>query len=48
MMLQERGLAGSCLVLDETVEMLSFPPSIFVSRILALFAATFVVHLLAS
>ena len=34
--------------LDEPVEMLSFPPSIFGSRILALFAATFVIHLLAS
>ena len=29
--------------LDEPVEMLSFPPSIFGSRILALFAATFVI-----
>ena len=28
--------------------MLSFPPSIFGSRILALFAATFVIHMLAS
>ena len=36
--------------LDEPVEMLSFPPSImgFGSRILALFAATFVIHVLAS
>ena len=34
--------------LDEPVEMLSFPPSISGSRILALFAATFVIHLLAS
>ena len=34
--------------LDEPVEMLSFPPSIFGSRILALFAATFVIHALAS
>ena len=32
---------------DEPVEMLSFPPSIFGSRILALFAATFVIHVLA-
>ena len=34
--------------LDEVVVMLSFPPSIFGSRILALFAATFVIHVLAS
>ena len=34
--------------LDEAVVMLSFPPSIFGSRILALFAATFVIHVLAS
>ena len=34
--------------LDESVEMLSFPPSIFGSRILALFAATFLIHVLAS
>ena len=34
--------------LDEPVEMLSFPPSIFGSRILALFAVTFVIHVLAS
>ena len=34
--------------LDEPVEMLSFPPSIFGSRTLALFAATFVIHVLAS
>ena len=47
-------LLGSCLVsliiilIHETVVMLSFPPSIFGSRILALFAATFVIHMLAS
>ena len=34
--------------LVEPVVMLSFPPSIFGSRILALFAATFVIHVLAS
>ena len=34
--------------LDEPVEVLSFPPTIFGSRILALFAATFVIHVLAS
>ena len=34
--------------LDEAVVMLSFPPSIFGSRILALFAAIFVIHVLAS
>ena len=34
--------------LDEPVEMLSFPPSIFSLRILALFAVTFVIHVLAS
>ena len=34
--------------LDEAVVMLSFPPSIFGSRSLALFAATFVIHVLAS
>ena len=34
--------------LDEPVETLSFPPSIFGSRILALFAATFVIHVLSS
>ena len=34
--------------LDEAVVMLSFPPSIFGSRILALFATTFVIHVLAS
>ena len=34
--------------LDEPVEMLSFPPSIFGSWILDLFAATFVIHVLAS
>ena len=33
--------------LDEAVAMFSFPPSIFGSRILALFAATFVIHVLA-
>ena len=33
---------------DEAVVMLSFPPRIFGSRILALFAATFVIHVLAS
>ena len=33
--------------LDEAVVVLSFPPSIFGSRILALFAATFVIHVLA-
>ena len=30
--------------LNEPVEMLTFPPSIFGSRIVALFAATFVIH----
>ena len=34
--------------LDEPVEMLTFPPRIFGSRILVLFAATFVIHVLAS
>ena len=34
--------------LDESVEMLSFPPSIFGSMIFALFAATFVIYVLAS
>ena len=34
--------------LNEAVVMLSFPPSIFGSRIVALFAATFVIHVLAS
>ena len=34
--------------LDEAVAMCSFPPSIFGSRILALFAAAFVIHVLAS
>ena len=34
--------------IDEAVVMRSFPPSIFGSRILALFAATFVIHVLAS
>ena len=33
---------------DESVEMLSFPPSIFGSMIFALFAATFVIYVLAS
>ena len=34
--------------LDEAVVMLSFPPSMFGSRILTLFAATFVIYVLAS
>ena len=34
--------------LDEAVVMLSFPPSLFGSRIFALFSATFVIHVLAS
>ena len=34
--------------LDEPVEMFSFLPSIFGSKILALLAATFVIHVLAS
>ena len=34
--------------LDELVEMLSFPPSIIGSMIFALFAATFVIYVLAS
>ena len=41
-------LLGSCLDLDEAVVMCSFLPGIFGSRILALFAATFVIHVLAS